>query len=787
MTLLEASQLYLSAGISVIPIDHTTKKPKMAWLDYQGRRADEKELKLWFGGKAAKPAQAMAVVCGQISGGLLVFDFDVPEFYDEWKREAGELADGLPVQRTGGGGYQVFLRCSEPGKNDKLAWSPNDQEASGREIAIETRAEGGYVVVPPSLHPSGNHYRWETRPEPFTIPVVSQVQAEALLAAARKLDRAPYTRQQIEEQERRIRDAQPKKWQGSGEQISVIEAFNQAHDIESVLLSYGYTWRGKMLVRPNGKGASVWITDGKSFHFSTNDPLNCGHMVDPFQAYCQYDHGGDFKKAVKAAAEKLGIRSARPRSADNDSGGGRKNRDSPPADTEEAPDDDFHMTDTGNALRLVRDYGHMIRFNAEPFDKWLIWNGASWQMDKTRKIYQYVDEIVKGFYHEASTKDKEARKALVKHARMLEGMNKQKQMVAKAETIQSIAIGVDDLDSHSYLFNCRNCTIDLESGEPVVRMHAQEDYLTKMSGADYKEGAECPKWLFFLETIFNNDSTLIEFVQCAVGYSLTGDISEQKLFFAYGTGKNGKSVFFNTIEMLFGDYFYKAPTEMIMQQKNAQIPSDVANLAGRRFVVTSEIEENRRLNESRVKDLTGGDTIEARKMYKDWFNFKPTHKLWIFGNHKPVINGSDEGIKRRIKILPFTVKIPDEKQRPMRELLDDFRGELSGILNWALEGYMKYREKGFPEVNIMKEAESEYFAEMDVIGQFIDECCEINKHANVQANELWKKYFGWCDARGEHAVNGRRFNSRMRERDYEVKVGHGNKTYIYGLTLKETE
>lgn len=800
MTLLEFALLYARAGISVIPIDHRTKKPKGEWKEYQGRRAEERELKSWLLSGSVK---SIAAVCGKVSGGLLVIDFDVPGFYEEWADAAGELAQDLPVQRTGGGGYQVFFRCPEPGGNQKLAFSPKEEAVAGREIAIETRGEGGYVVVPPSLHPSGNYYQWishgpvaEPVEAPFTIPLVSQARADALLDAARKLDRAPFTRQEQAEQDRRMQAAKPRQRSGDNGEVSIIDAFNRAHDIETILMQYGYTHCGRYLSRPGVNRPSVVIHDNKSFHFSTNDLLNGSHLVDPFEVYLRYEHGGDIKSAVRTAAELLGLkRSGGRENKTNVSGASASPGASPEQPKKSTPNGDipqeagitgdaFHYTDTGNARRLIRAYGHMIRYNQEPYGKWLWWNGRFWQFDRTNKIFEYVDHVITDIYREASENDdSEWRKKLVKLGRDLEGMSGQRNLVKKAETIQDISVCSDALDSHAWLFNCRNMTLDLSNGEVKPHQHSQEDYLTRTAEVDYVTDAKCPRWEKFLTEIFEDDSTLIQFIQRAVGYSLTGDISEQCLFFAYGTGKNGKTVFFNTIELLFGEYFYKAPADMILQQKYNNIPSDVAQMKGKRFVVTSEIEDNRRLAEARVKNLTGGDTIEARPMYKEWFTFKPTHKLWMFGNHKPLINGTDEGMWRRVRVIPFTVCIPEEKRRPMRELLAEFSAELSGILNWALAGYEAYCEKGFIEPARMQDAQKQYRDENDIIGRFIEECCTIHRELSVNGKSLWQAYHGWCDDLGEHSITSQRLYSKLRERGYEVKAGTGNKTFVYGITL----
>jgi DNA-binding MarR family transcriptional regulator len=310
LSILDAALHYRSNGISVIPIDPQTKRPywrllpknaegKGAWKQYQTASADEATIRQWFTGTDA----GIAAVCGAVSGNLLILDFDVSGFFEAWQVLAGELADGLPAQRTGGGGQQVLLRCPEPGRNVHLAWSPDESEDTGREIAIETRSEGGYAVLAPSLHPSGNRYV-SLVDDLAAIPTISQARADALLAAARKLDEAPKTREQIEGAAK-VHTAPRADLNG---QASVIDAYNQAVTITDLLEDHKYTKHGDGYARPDGSHKSVTIDDNKSFHHNTNDPLANGYWHDAFDVYCQMKHAGDIKKAVKAAAEDLDMK-----------------------------------------------------------------------------------------------------------------------------------------------------------------------------------------------------------------------------------------------------------------------------------------------------------------------------------------------------------------------------------------------------------------------------------------------------------------------------------------------
>jgi hypothetical protein len=320
--LTEAALACVKAGVSIIPIDHKTKKPcrGLSWKPYQQRIAGETTVKKWF----AAGAQSFAVIGGKVSGGLLVFDFDVERLYHAWRGTVGELADGLPVQRTGSGtGYQVFLRCENPGGNDKLAWVADEQEETGRTIGIETRGEGGYAIVPPSLHPSGNRYEMIAG-SLSEIPVVAQARIDALLAAARKLDECPHTRQERERLEIHAREAHKEQRIHNNGQASVIDAFNAAHPIDAVLEAHGYVrGLGGRYIRPGGKSESVSIKDRRSCHWSSNDPLNDGKIAsgfgvhDAFDVYCYYEHRGDLKAAIKAAANRLGLRCKRDERTDD--------------------------------------------------------------------------------------------------------------------------------------------------------------------------------------------------------------------------------------------------------------------------------------------------------------------------------------------------------------------------------------------------------------------------------------------------------------------------------------
>ncbi len=305
-----AALSYARGGLSIFPVDHNTKRPLESWTRHQTEPDTPEAVSRW-----SKTAQAMAVACGPVSGGaggygLCVLDFDAPKngqtLYEAWLGEAGGIAGDLPTVATGGGGFQVFFRCPLPGRNQKLAFAPNDDEESGREIVIETRGTGGYAVLPPSLHPSGNRYKLLAG-DLADIPQISQQAADRLFKVARQLDEAPYTRQELEAQQKREQQAKDKPRPRDSDGGSVIDAFNAARTIEEELERAGYTRNGNRFARPGGENKSVTVRDNRSFHHASNDALSDGYWHKPFDVFCSWEHGNDVSAAVKAAAQELDL------------------------------------------------------------------------------------------------------------------------------------------------------------------------------------------------------------------------------------------------------------------------------------------------------------------------------------------------------------------------------------------------------------------------------------------------------------------------------------------------
>jgi putative DNA primase/helicase len=344
-----------------------------------------------------------------------------------------------------------------------------------------------------------------------------------------------------------------------------------------------------------------------------------------------------------------------------------------------------------------------------------------------------------------------------------------------------------EFDLNPLLLNLRNGTYDLK--DFVFRQHRSEDLITKTSHVHYNPDADCPYWELFIADICRDDWDRMMYLKKIAGLMLTGRNDYQYLFFCYGRGANGKSTFFKQLQRIMAEFFIALPIDILLtRNKAASDEYHLARLKGSRVVMASEIPGNRRLNESLIKDLTSNDLLSARNPHEKPFQYEPTHKLFIVGNHKPSVTGMDHGIWRRIRLIPFDYTIPEDKRRPMDEVLAEFRQEESGILNWMIDGYRLLLEEGLEMPEAVRAATEEYQQESDSIGVFLEESTIKGPPLLcVTLKILWAAYNKWCEDNGERPsiINSRQFGITLRERGFMVKVGTGNKTFVYGLELIE--
>lgn len=419
-------------------------------------------------------------------------------------------------------------------------------------------------------------------------------------------------------------------------------------------------------------------------------------------------------------------------------------------------------TDAANAARLIDKFGRQVQWIG-PWDKWVIWTGRHWKTDSELRIQALAKEVAADLWDQVKEDCKKVKPdiagQMINFARYSNNAAGVKAMVDLARSEPGVAVPVEELDSDPWLLNVENGTIDLRSGQ--LREHNRLDFITKLAPVTFNPEAKCPEWEQFLAVIFAQNGELIEYLRRLVGYSATGVTEEHILPFLYGTGANGKSTF---CELLFSqlgpDYSMKAPPDLLMAKRGESHPTERADLHGKRLVGCIETEAGRRMAESLVKELTGGDRIRARRMREDFWEFIPTHHVWLVSNHKPVVTGTDHGIWRRIKLIPFDVVIPADKQD--KKLGAKLQAELSGILNWVIAGCLDWQSGGMREPAIVQAATTEYSDEMDDVGQFLSVSCELREDLSTPATKLFQAFVEETGSR----MSQKAFGSELRRRGF---------------------
>jgi putative DNA primase/helicase len=436
-------------------------------------------------------------------------------------------------------------------------------------------------------------------------------------------------------------------------------------------------------------------------------------------------------------------------------------------------------TELGNAERMVTRFGDVIRY-CHPWSKWLVWDGQRWAIDNTAAANRLAKKTVRKILAEASTvEEEEARTLLTKWAITSESRAAISAMLALASSERGVPILHEEMDRDGWLFNCPNGTIDLRTGQ--LRGHRREDLITQLCPVDFDPMARCPLWDGTLDLFFKSDPELIGYWQRVFGYCLVGVIRDHVMPIAYGKGSNGKSTILGTmLEVLGRDYAMKCPPDMLMAKKTDSHPTDRADLFRKRLVVAIETESGRRLNETMVKELTGGDPIRARRMREDFWEFLPTHTLLMATNHKPLIRGSDNGVWRRLKLVPFPVSVEDKQaDKAMPEKL---QGEYPGILAWAVRGCLAWQRDGLEEPRGVQTATRQYRAEQDRIGSFLEEHAIEDPTAEVRASDLYARYCEWAKAGNEFVMSQTAFGTELQERGYTVRKSGCN--WYQGIKLR---
>lgn len=428
------------------------------------------------------------------------------------------------------------------------------------------------------------------------------------------------------------------------------------------------------------------------------------------------------------------------------------------------------LTEDGAALEFARLYGDKLRY-CHDRGAWLRWDGSIWRLERTGLAFHYARELAREL-----AKDEDL-KGLVTTAKTTFAGGVER--FARADPVFSRTS--ESWDRDPMLAGCPGGAVDLRTGL-VIRAEPGAG-ITKSLAVAPADTPDCPRWLAFLADTFGGDAGLIRFIQQYLGYSLTGDISEHALVFGHGGGRNGKSVLLNTAMRIMGDYAVTAAMDTFTASRADKHPTDLAMLRGARFVTASETEDGRAWAESRIKQLTGGDTITARFMRQDFFQFRPTFKLFIVGNHRPALHNVDEAARRRFNIVPFNYT----PEHPDPELETKLRAEWPAILRWIIDGCVDWQANRLVRPESVTAATETYFHDQDVIGQWLEDECDAepgNSHKWEPSAALFKSWKAYAERSGEPAGNSKTFAEAMKRRGFEHHRGAKGLRQFRGVQLR---
>lgn len=437
------------------------------------------------------------------------------------------------------------------------------------------------------------------------------------------------------------------------------------------------------------------------------------------------------------------------------------------------------LTDAGNGVRFANRHAHHARFVVE-WKKWIVWTGTHWAQDQIQVRRMSLDTAKSIFEEANAASDKQTAAALRAWGRQTLSNTGLYNILKAAEFLPGIPIHAEELDKDRNLIACPNGTVDLRTRE--LKEPDANDFLTRLCQTPYNKDATAPLWCKTVSEVMNNDQELTEFFQLAVGYAFSGACTEQGLFICYGVGANGKSTVLNTLQNVLGEqHVCNVPSEILLLKQGQSHPTGLTIMHGKRLALSVEPEMNRTLAEGLIKSLTGGDKISARRMGEDFWEYMPTHTIFLLTNHKPAIRGTDNGIWRRIWPIPFNVVF----QNPDKLLMEKLKAEYEGILAWLVDGASAYLNvpEAFELPKACQEFKDAYRSEEDRLGNFIDDCIERDANSREIQTKIWSIYQMWCADQSEETVGKQSFNKMMDERGFP-QVKSNSKRYRVGMKLK---
>lgn len=775
LSILETAEELFDCGFQVLPVKKDgTKRPAVGtdWPNYETSAAD---IEKWYGGK--RPRVGMGIITGEPSGDVELLEIEgahiekLPQI-EELAVERGvdhlleQVRHGFS-ERSPSGGVHILYRLDLDGEqmpgNTVLAGIPKELARDPKKRVIaETRGGGGFCVMAPShgpTHPTGEAYV-RLHGGPADIATITMAERESLHELFRTLDERPSPAP--------VTAGTPARTSSSEGELRPGDDFNERADwMTDVLEPAGWevvkTEGDELYLRRPGAqsrdqrkhDATLNYADGdKLYVFSTSTDFEPEVAYSKFGAYATLNHSVEGAIDWAAAAKALSKR-----------GYGRKASSKQSSDCGglEGP---LAMTDRGNALLLAERHRDKLRYYVES-GKWMYFTGTHWSIqDKTGGMAMELmsDAILAMVAPDERAFDED-----------LAGWQKRSLSASSLEAALKVArilpelrISGDQLDQHAYELNTPGGIVDLRTGELLP--HDPDKLHTTVAGTTPGPEADRGLWQQFLD-ISVPDQELQCYLKRLIGMAAIGEVQTEILVFFWGRGGSGKTVFIETVKAALGGYAVKAPANYLMDKTHDDHPTEIMALKGARFAVASEVKASARLNEQRVKELTGNEELTGRYMRQDYQTFLPTHTLCMVGNDRPAFDGTDIGMTRRMRILPFDEEIPDDKKVPqLKSTL--IREHLPAVLAWIIEGTLEYLEHGLGETpEVVEATNKEYAAENDTVGRFLDEHYIVGTAAlgfTQSPRKTRRHYEAWCQGLGIHPVGPRRFAQDLRRNGVQV-------------------
>jgi putative DNA primase/helicase len=819
-TLAAALQLH-AAECSVVAVRADgSKRPRGDWKAAQTERATEEQLRTWF----ANGHPGVGIITGAVSGGLEMLELEgravdegvLTQLADIFLGSGlGELWQRLAtgwLERSPSGGlhFQYRLDGTPVPGNTKLAsrlaredeLTDDERELKQRHPnkkilrgLIETRGEGGFVVTAPShgsVHSSGLPYELLAG-GPDTMPVLTADEHQSVHAICRMIDAVPsddvakVEPAHIGAAQQPLDEAAAFLFSNSGDYpeggLTPGDDFEQRATWADILQPHGWklmfvSGQTSYWQRPGKDGREPSATTGRAmdrdrlYVFTTSTEFIPEKPYTKFGAYALLNHSGDHSTAARTlrrqgygepAPEPVRHLTAVPTHTAPVDGTAALNIAHHPTSQQDSPGT-YTRTDDGNALRLVDLHEQEIRYVPQR-GRWLRWNGHRWEWDEAglvREMCRAIARVLPNGEGEAKHRARSLSAAGIAA------------MVAMAQTDQRIVAPAATLDAHRMLLNTPAGAVDLTTGEMIppdpTQMH------TRSTSVAPDSEAPTPKWDRFLAQTFGGDEELLRYVQRMAGYSASGSVKWHILPFLHGGGGNGKGVFLNVLRNILGEYAATAPNAFLMAGGQRH-ETEIARLHGLRLVIASEVNQDAKFDEAKVKELTGGDGLTARFMRQDHFTFEPTHKLWLMGNHQPRVSAGGKSFWRRLRLMPF-IRTPDEVIEDLDLIL--IAEEAAGILAWVIDGAVEVFKSGMRDPESVKAATAQYAAEEDALARFLDEACHVGGGVQVRtATEVFRSaYERWCRAEGEDPMPSRQLGRELKDR-FNIVRKPSNGTYSY--------